>query len=59
MTQRMISKAFRHLFNQVYKKWSRSEPVDEEDMSAITSVNVSEEHFLKLTETRELGKYAR
>jgi len=50
-------KDLRRLFTQVYRKWSRSEPVDEEDMSAITNVHVSEENFLKLTETRELGKY--
>lgn len=39
------TKDFRRLFNQVYKKWSRSEPVDGEDMSAITSVRVSEDFF--------------
>jgi hypothetical protein len=33
-----------------------SEPVDE-DMSAITSVHVNEETFLKLTETPGLAKY--
>ena len=51
-------KAFRRLFHRVYKNWSRSDqPVDEEDMAVVTSVNVSEEDFLKLTETRQLGKY--
>ena len=47
----------RRLFNKVYKKWSHSEPVDEDDMASITSQYVSEENFLKLTESREFAKY--
>ena len=45
------------MFNKVYTKWSRAEPVSKEDMSAITSVHVAEENFLKLTGSRELAKY--
>lgn len=50
-------KDLRRMFNKVYSKWSRSELVDEEDMTAITSVHVSEDNFLKLTHSRELAKY--
>lgn len=50
-------KELRRMFNKVYSKWSRSELVDAEDMTAITSVYVTEEDFLKLTESRELAKY--
>jgi len=50
-------KDLRRLFNKVYTKWSRAEPIDENDMSAITALYVTEENFLKLTEFREFGKY--
>jgi hypothetical protein len=50
-------KDLQRLFNKVYKKWSHSEPVDEDDMASITSVHVSEENFLKITESRDLAKY--
>jgi hypothetical protein len=45
------------MFNKVYNRWSRSEPVDDEDMTAITSAYVSEENFLKLTDYRELATH--
>ena len=35
------------IFNTVYSKWPRSEPVDEEGMTAITSVYVTEEFFFE------------
>jgi len=47
----------RHLFNRVYTKWSRSEIVEKEKMSSLTSMHVSEEEFLKLTGNREFSKY--
>lgn len=45
------------MFNKVYNKWSRSEEVDDDDMTAITGAFVSEEDFLKLTNSRELATY--
>src|ERR1700738_707577 len=51
------SKALRRLFTRVYNKWSRSETVAEEEMSSLTSMHVSEEEFLKITENREFSKY--
>ena len=50
-------KGLQRLFNKVYTKWSRLERVDENDMSAITGLYVTEENFLKLTESREFAKY--
>ena len=47
----------RRLFNRVYTKWSRSETVEKEEMSSLTSMHVSEEEFLKLTGNREFSKY--
>lgn len=40
----------------MYNKWSRSETVAEEEMSSLTSMHVSEEEFLKITENREFSK---
>ena len=50
-------KDLQRMFNKVYSKWSRSEPVHEKDMTAVTSVDVTEENFLKLTAHRDLAKY--
>jgi hypothetical protein len=41
----------------IYRKWSRAEPVPEDEMTAITSAHITEEEFSKLTECRELAKY--
>ena len=50
-------KAIRPLFNRVYKPWSRSEQVDEEDMHNLRQCYVTVDDFLRLTQNRRLQKY--
>src|SRR5271170_7058064 len=40
------------LFNLVYTKWSRSEPVNQDGVETLVSMHCSEDDFLKLTGSR-------
>jgi len=51
------ARATRRLFTKVYKKWSRSEDLDHEDIKSLETIHVTEEEFLHLTGNCPFSKY--
>src|SRR5436305_3117636 len=50
-------KDIRKLFNRIYKQWSASKPIDNDELVSITSQDITVDDFVKLTQHRECQRY--